>query len=90
MSSKIALTVTDAEVAPHVRRLPRLDGRHIVAARIEAGAVAQRHADDAKPPGIGRRRGDIDLGAIEADQRPPIGLGEAELLALSSVIGVIV
>ena len=31
---------------------------------------------------LDRRRGDVDLGAVEADQRPALGFREAELFAL--------
>src|SRR5215471_19383372 len=50
--------------------------------RINAGAVTEPDADKPKPARLDRGRGDIDLGAVDTDERSPLGLGQVELFAL--------
>ena len=58
------------------------DGGHLIAMRIEIGAIAQWYADDAEPACLDRGRGNIDLGAVEPDQGSALGFGKPELFAL--------
>ena len=69
-----------------VREEPRFDCLNVVAFGIEWGSVAEWDTDDAKPCGIAGGWCDVDLGAIDADQRAAFGLGRAPNWVASSVV----
>ena len=70
--------------------VPRLDGRHFIAVRIEIGTLAERHADDTEPPRLDRGRGDVDLGAVNADRERRSASVRPNCSRSASVIGVMV
>src|SRR5258708_14474763 len=68
-----------------IRRLPRLDDRHLVAIWVISRPVTEIDADQLVPIGVRCRRGNIDLGRIHPHQGATLTFRDIEFLRLFDI-----